>query len=215
MDSQQVANIIADLPSPFKRPGSVYIAIQLALALPLAAYTTGSDNIASSLVIGNAKWRILDLLGTIWGIKRLGNEDDIAYKTRFLAIYSAQYGTANGIVQFLHDAFNLTATVSNANLGSYAGYNIAFDSPVISTAPTTIAGQLKWVRPAGVPFNMNTIATGLFLNTINYLGAASVTGAYLANSLIALPFSLAPNTNNAYNLLPQSFFTDPAVTGVL
>ena len=218
MDSQNVANIIADFPNSFKRPGSIFRAIQIALALPLANYTTASDALANSLVITNASNRTLEWLGEAWGIQKLSTETYIQYRKRILAIYSGLYGAANGIETFLLSAFNLTAQVSIASIGdSGAGYNVVFQNSAIASPVNAqeIIDQLKWIRPAGVPFLAYYYASGLYLGTINYLRAASVTGAYLASSKKQLTSNNNPITNNSVNELPTDFFTDPALTGQL
>ena len=144
MDSQAVVDIIADLPDSFKRPGNLYTAIQIALALPLAYYSTSSDSMASSLLLSSARWRMLDLIGTIWGIYRLPNERDEDYRLRIQAVYSISAGTFDGIIAFLQKAFDLSATVSFYPLSSSgAGYNIVFTQPLAAGEENDISEELS------------------------------------------------------------------------
>lgn len=216
MNYAQVAQIIQSLPGTFQRTGTTFNAVESSIIQPCFAYTSSTDQLAQSMIVDNAQWTTLDTIGTIWGILRLPFEGDVQYRNRLMSIFQSMAGIPYGIQQFILDVFNLSTKVQNQSLGSNgAGYSITFSSSLGVNQQDTVSQQLQWIRPAGVPFQMYGVGSGFFLGTINYVNAASVTGAYLTTGTALLPFSALASTNSPLNQLPTTFLTNPLLTGAI
>lgn len=211
MDFPAVQKILDDLPTTFKRPGPPYRQWVDALSAGLYRLTESADGTASQLAFPNAQFGWLDLWGTLFNVPRILNESDQIYAGRI--IYTVTIGGGPGVVicNWIKQIWGQDSTVTdNPNA---TGYTVAIQGSLPTSTVLAILQSLIYARPAGVPFvALISSNIGPYLDTVNFLDAALVTGAYLgAGTVAASGLALNPATNNAPVLLPDLFLTDPTL----
>lgn len=213
MDYTEVNSQLEDLPSTFQRFGPIFAGLISSLSAALTRSTTSIDALTpANISLPTAKWGWLDAIGKLYGIQRNQFETDPQYRTRLLGTLTATRGTPQSIVNFIKLALNLNATITEDF--NTVSYQINFTNPQSQQTLQQIAIAINWVRPAGVPFlPLYQLRGGLYLNTLNYFGTKSVTGAYFARPAISINITLAANTNNPTPLLPTQYLSDPYITG--
>lgn len=217
MDQLQVQSQLMDLPPTFLRPGPPFNQYIDALAAALTFFCQSVDGLQSQTNFLKAIGGWLDIWGELAGIGRRANESDGVYMARIQETLLAWRDSVVAIQTWIQTVENVTVSITE-NLPSW-GYNIIFPPTLTLAQITAILTNLKYVRPAGMPFQALLQQGGLFLNTVNYFGGppgsnpplSQVTGAYLAASSVSLALSIPSSTNNALSLLPNLLFTDPTL----
>jgi len=195
MDFTDVQNQLSDLPLTFRRFGPVFAGLIQSLTAAIARTTIPEDQLAGQTNLQVAKWGWLDAIGKLYGIQRNQYETDPQYRARLFGTLTAWHGTPQAIVNFIQLALNINTSISE-NF-SLASYQINFNSPPSTQTLTQVAIAINWVRPAGIPFlPLFSINGGLYVNTLNYLGAKQVTGSYFSRPGASITINLAPNTDN-------------------
>ncbi len=204
MQLLDVLNQLNDLPDTFKRIGPNFSAMENSFGLSLSAYTVSTDGILNQLNFQNAEFYGLDLWGDMFGVTRNINEDDTVYKSRIVNTLEAWFCTIPGIIRYLQQVYNISATITESG----ASWSVTFTTPSIS--PLVIIDNLNIIRPAGVPFYVNLLSGGLYLNTINYIGSYRVTGSYITSPFSNYNFTIPSTTNNSLALFPTTLVSTPA-----
>lgn len=212
MDFEAVQTQINDLPATFKRLGNPFQQWIDALTAELARNTNASDAVLQQIdLFVNAQFGWLDIWGLLFDIPRLNNEADGPYRARIQYNVLAGAGPPVAIAKWIKAVWRVDVTVVE-NLPNL-GYTIEFPATVSDTFAITILASLVRIRPAGVPITGTSRAgVGLYLNTVNFLDAPNVTGAYLSASGIdqGAP-AIGPATNNAQPAMPETFLVDPTI----
>lgn len=206
MQFLDVLNQLQDLPATFKRTGPVFSALENSFGLSLSAYTVGSDGIMSQLNFQNAEFFGLDIWGNIFGVPRNLNEADATYKLRITNTLESWFCTIPGILRYLSEVYSITATIAESG----ASWTLTFSTP--SFSPLVIIDNLNLIRPAGVPFNVELLSGGLYLDTINYVGSWRVTGSYITSPYSSYAFTIPSTTNNSLALFPSSLISSPLLS---
>lgn len=213
MDFTTVENQLNDLPRTFKRPDQTYLQVVDSFALALYLFTQASDGTSQQLQFPGAQYGWLDVWGLLFGIPRFSNEADQVYAARIAFQVLAGGGPAQQIVNWIQIVYRITVSVVE-NLPA-VGYSIIFPGGVTTAQIQTILAALGYTRPAGVPItSVFSYGAGTILDTINFMNAPDVVGAYLTGGATAVPFSVPATTNNAVPLLPSLFLTDPSLNGL-
>lgn len=200
----------ATLPSTFTRSGSPYNLLANSKAAALARFTGAVDGLINQIQsMSNAYGVWLDAWGKLWSIPRNTNEKDSDYLSRISAILLAGRGSPAAIELFILIAFGITVSVTEDFTA--CTWNLVFSAPPNNQQLANIAASLPYVRPAGVPvLSEESGKGGLYLGTVNYLGAPRTTGAYLETPQGAVDTTTqSAFTNNSTPLLPTLFLTDP------
>lgn len=203
MEFLDVLNQLQDIPSTFKKTGPFFTAFENSIALGLSTYTNATDGVMGELSFQNASFYGIGMWGSVLGIIQDLNESDTQYSNRITNTLEAWFGTIPGLLRYMEDVYGLTATITENS----PGYTISISTPSQNT-PVMIS-NLKNIRPAGVPFSVDTLKGGLFLNTVNYLGSWRSTGAYLSNPVASYNFTINSYTNNATAVLPLTLSLAP------
>ena len=208
MDFAAVLAQLNDLPSTFSRSGAPYTQIIDSLASQLSLYTNGTDKILLQLNFANALGGWLDTWGLILDLPRQISEPDSHYALRITETVLAWVGTVPAIQAWLN-MFAPGGTIVE-NVGA-VGYVVNLPATLTASQIQAFFFTLIRIRPAGVPFTVNQIAGGLYLNTVNFLGEGRMTGAYLYGPSLSAQLSLSATTNNAVAQLPDLYFIDPTL----
>ena len=211
MDFALVEQQLNDLPATFKRDGAPYTQVVDSLAALLDRYTNASDGSINQVAdFSGAQFGWLDIWGLLFGLPRQANEADQLYGPRIQYEVMAGNGTPVGMAYWIRAVWRVSATIVEALPA--LGYSITFPASVTDTQIAEILASLSRVRPAGVPItSVSRLGTGLYVTTINFLGASRVTGAYITGGTTGLGFILYPATNNAEPILPDILLTDPVL----
>jgi hypothetical protein len=209
MNLIQAVGQMNDLPATFKQVDATYPQLVASVAVGLAAYTDTADEIgAEATSITSAQYGWLDVWGLLFGIQRNAGEADFLYRSRIQNTLFAWVGTRPAIIEWGTLILNQTITLTEKSGG---GFTIVFPASLSADAISSFVASLNRIRPAGVPFQVAVQSTGLYLDTINYLDCAAVTGAYLIDSLTYLPLSIGAETANAVPILPSFYLNDPTL----
>lgn len=207
MDFTQVQAQLNDLPDTFKRESVPYTQLIDSLTGTLVSFTAGVDGITAQEAFANATDGWADFWGLLFGIPRDTNESNTRYKARVQFTLNSGAGPALAIQNWIISVWGVAATVKE-NLPE-VGYSIMFPPGLVSTQIAQILVSLARIRPAGVPFQVFIESGGLYLETINFLDTADVTGAYLTGGLSAFILPIGAITPNIPVLLPDLFLVDP------
>lgn len=197
-----------DLPATFTRPGAPYTQLVDAFNAGMSSFTGASDATIAQ-TFGTAQFGWLDVWGEIFDIQRIAGEADGVYRTRVSNTLLAWVGTVPSLEQWGTEMLGVTISVTE-NVGT-VGYNIEFPGTLTTSQITNFLTSLARVRPAGVPFTVTQQSIGLYLDTINYLDAYEVVGAYLTSDGDTVTPNIAALTNSAVPLLPEYYFQDPTL----
>lgn len=201
---------INDLPDTFTRPGSVFQMIQAAKAAALFHYTDSSSALMAQTGFSTAQGVWVDVWGKLFGIPRNSAESDEAYVNRIRTTLSSGRATPVAIALFLLLIFNLQATITEDLV--HVAWSFVLSAPLPQNALFALLQNLAYVRPCGVPMTFGTGGKGgLFLGTVNYLGAPKTTGAYLETPSAQNSGPVPAYTNNSVPLLPTTFLSDPTL----
>lgn len=208
MDWNAVSAQLADLPSTYKRSGDTYTFLFKSFVMGLLRYTSAADGTTGQLAFPQAIGKWLDTWGQLFNVPRNNDESDRAYATRIQFLLLSGKGPPVSIARYIQIVEGLSATVTEKFPA--VGYRISMGLQTLA-AYAQIISDLKYVRPAGVPFlPLTVLQGGLYLGTINYLGVAPrVTGAYLNQPFTTNGIVVPATTNNSRPLLPTTFLTDP------
>jgi hypothetical protein len=210
MNLTEVISQLNDLPDTFKRPGTIYAQLTQSFATGLTRYTDATDEIGNeSTSFSEARYGWLDVWGLLFGITRNSGEADYSYSLRVEQVLMAWVGTLPAIANWAEVIYQTTVTIAE-NFPA-PGYVIQLPGSLTIAQVDAFVASLNRIRPAGVPFQVGMQSSGLYLDTINYCGAARVTGAYLTNALTYVPLAIGPITINAVPLLPSLYLTDPTL----
>lgn len=207
MDWAAVASQLADVPDTYKRPGDTFTWLFNSYVAGLFRYTSAADGTTEQLDFEQAIGTWLDVWGQLFNFRREDGESDGAYRTRIQFLLLCGKGPPVSIEKYINVVEGLTALV--VERFPDCGYEVRIG---IQTAARylQIASNLRYVRPAGVPFlPFLVLRGGLYLGTINYFGVApSVTGAYMTDPTDEITPSIGAATNNSVPLLPTTYLTD-------
>lgn len=209
MDFNAIQNQLLDVPQTFKRLGDPYTNFIDALTSALFLYTQATDGLFAQTNFNLSANGWVDVWGSLAGIPRRVNEADLIYRNRIRHMILAFHATPIAIRDWLGIVEQVQGSVTE--LLPTVGYQITVPPSLQLPQIQQIITDLAYVRPAGVPFVFVQEAGNTYLNTVNYLGAARVTGAYLAGNVLSLNALIPAFTINAVGLLPDLLFTDPLI----
>jgi hypothetical protein len=198
------------LPDTFLRPGQTFSWIQTTKAAALERYTGASDGLVAQLNFATANGVWLDCWGKLFAIPRQGDESDDQYHRCIPATLQAGRGTPVAIETFLLLAYGYDVTITEDFTN--VAWQVKFNVPITPTQFTNIMARLNHIRPCGVPATaMIGLSGGLYLGTVNYLGAPRETGSYLLSPKGVENFDISAYTNNTQPMLPTLYLTDPVL----
>lgn len=206
MDFTSIGKILNDLPPTFKRPGIPYTQLIDSLTAAMTRYANGADGTTSQISFLNAQYGWLDFWGLLFGIPRNAEEPDQRYLARIVYTVNTGGGSPEAIRLWLLNVWGITATV--VEKFPQVGYQITLPAVLTMEQALIVLQSLIYVRPAGIPFYANFSNDGLYLETVNFLGAPRVTGSYLTGGTTIVVSDLKNTTNNASPLLPDLYLTD-------
>lgn len=210
MDFGTVQQNLNDLPGTFKREGAPYTQWVDALTTLLFFFTNAADSmIAEATDFAAAQFGWADVWGEVFQIQRLPNEGTPTYKQRIKNILTANHVTPLAMTSWLN-VINQVNGLIIENLPN-VGYNITLPAGLTSTRVQQIIAGLGMVRPAGVPFTVNTLGIGTYLDSINFLNTERVTGSYLSGGTSNIGLTISAGTNNSVPLIPDLLFVDPTI----
>lgn len=207
MDATHVRDILTDLPPTFQRSDATYGYWLDGWTAGLFRYTLSSDGTLSQIDFDDAQYGWLDFWGLLLGVPRNTQEADPKYQPRIKYTLSTGAGSPEAIRLWMLNVWGLVVTVKE-NFPAF-GYEIVLPGTLTEAQALVVLQSLIYVRPAGVPFFASFSNTGLYLQTINFLDAPKVTGAYLTGGTNLVLSELPTTTNNAAPLLPDLYLTDP------
>jgi hypothetical protein len=209
----QYADVLAQintLPSSFVRPGPTFAFLQASRAAALLRYAEASDGLIANLSFTTASGVWLDAWGQLFVIPRDAQESDGSYANRIPATLVSGHGTPIAIVLYLLTAFGYTVTITEDFVNT--AWQVKFEVPIAPARFNELMQGLNRIRPAGVPATaLIGLSGGLYIGSINYLGAPRVTGAYLLSPKGEAALEISAFTNNTLPLLPTLFLTDPTI----
>ena len=212
MDYSAILTQLNLLPQTFLRFGTPFTWLQASKAAALLRYTGAVDALINQLNFSQAVGVWLDCWGKLFSIPRNSDETDNTYANRITALLTAGRGTPVGIQIYLLIALGITATVTEDFVNT--AWQLKLSTPLTQAQLTQMIDNLVYVRPAGVPC-LHAIANvqgGTYLGTVNFFGAARVTGAYLKTPVQnASTIGISATTNNSVPLLPTTFLSDPTL----
>ncbi len=210
MDWSQVQARLYDLPPTYLRSGNIFTWLQNSYAAGLTWFTQSMDGLALQYDFNSAQGNWLNVWGSLFNLPSQSTETDTTYRNRIKFTLQLGRTTPVAIQLYTQDALGYQNSVSEDF--TTVSWSMTLTSPITSNAYTTLANNLGVVRPAGVPFLPIYIPSGgLYLGSINYLGAPSVTGAYLVESTSSVLPIISPNTAPAQSTLPTTYLTDPTL----
>jgi hypothetical protein len=198
------------LPDTYLRPGPTFAFLQASKAAALQRFTNASDGLINNLSFSNASGVWLDVWGELFTIPRNAQESDGSYAARIPATLVSGKGTPVAIILYLLTALGYSVTITEDFVNT--AWQVQFSVPVSLAVFNEIMAGLNYVRPAGVPGSaLIGTAGGLYIGTVNYLGAPKVTGAYMISPHGLSELNISAFTNNTKPLLPTTFLTDPTL----
>lgn len=201
---------INSLPSTYLRPGAGFTALQAARAAGLFRFTNAVDGLTQQLTFSAASGVWLDVWGRLFGISRNTQEADAAYAGRISSTLVAGRATPVAMQIYLQAALGISATIVEDF--AHTSWELSTTIELSAEQYNQVFAGLVFVRPAGVPSVAVAIHQGgLYIDSVNFMGAPKTTGAYLETP--AGSFSLSANayTNNSKAKLPTLFLSDPTI----
>lgn len=210
MDNLQVLTQINNVPQPFKRGNTTFLQFVDSYRAAISRYTNSSDGILEQLNFASAFGGWLDLWGLLLGLTRKNNESDAAYSIRITVTLTGGAGPVEAMLNWVQVAWGVTISITEYTSPA-CGYTITFPGTLTSVQINQILSGLTQIRPAGVPFDVQISNIGTYLDTINFLDAGLVTGAYIGGGTTPFNPTLGAGTNNSPPLLPELLLTDPTL----
>jgi len=217
MDFPAIWGQLQDLPPTFRRDGQPYSWLIDSITAGLYMFCQAGDALQNQYNYNTSQEGWIDVWGGLAGIQRNTNESNVVYLNRIQQTVLAWRDSLVAIEKFTATVENITTTVLER---SPVGYTIYF--PTAEDIPTIrrVILDLKYIRPAGVPFLVQS-QIGTYLNTINYYGTVGnlkaatviigrVTGAYLGDNA-PIQLNIPASTNSAQSLIPDLLFVDPTL----
>lgn len=216
MNYNQVLTQINTLPSTYTRTGPLFGNLMSSFAYGVSRYTESVDymmNSNQSISTMSVMW--LNFIGTFVNVPRNNNTTTAQYQNQIQSVIAEPQGTPVAILKYLNNN-NILATYSDNFSGpgdfSKIGWSVSLETPYKSVSQ--LALSLARVRPAGVPFTINTLSGGLYVNTINFIGNIGTTGQYLSSPFTNQTFTIPATTNNIRINIPTRFLTDTTLNNL-
>jgi len=210
MDWNTIVKRLTDLPRGYLRIGPNFQQFQNSLTAGLVLGTSAYTGLTTQLNFDTAAGNWLDVWGQLFNLPRNTDEIDFAYQMRIKLLLRSGKGTAPAIEQYVNSGLGYANTT--AENFSKISWTLTFLEPLTVAQYTQVAKNLVNIRPAGIPFlPMYVPSGGLYLDTINYLDAPSVTGAYLINSSAEVNPVISATTLSAQSTLPTTYLIDPTL----
>ncbi len=208
MNWTDVTSRLVDVPSAYLRPGTTFQWLQNSYTIGLVAGTAAIDGLSTQYTLQNASGNWLGVWGALFNLPRGASESDTAYKARITYTLALGRGTPAAVQAYITNISGVSATVTENFATTSWSANLSGATSAAQIA--SIATSLVNVRPAGVQFlPIYAPSGGLYLGTINYLGAPSVTGAYLTSASNANIPVISASTNPTKPTLPTVYLNDP------
>lgn len=236
MNFDQVQAQLTDLPATFRRQGNPFGQFIDALTAQLERMAMASDGQVAQGTFAQSMAGWVDTWGMLMNVLRGQNQPDGAYKNQIGYTVNARGGPPLAISQWIYFIFGIQVqiveNIIDQNITTLSGvpiitetgqeivtlqsigglgYTIIFPANVTPAQIAQIIASISYVRPAGVPFNVQVASDGTYVQTINFVNAPKVTGAYLASGVAAATPSLSAGTNNSPPSIPTLFLTDPTL----
>lgn len=213
MDLALVLDQILDIPPAFRRPSVPYSWLVGSLAGGITSYTQASDGGELPVAgIPTAFGAWLDVWGQIYNLPRLGGEADAAYQARIVYTLTSPVVPPLAIQTWSRLFLGTNAVYVTESLPT-VGYAISIPAGLPVTLIQNWISGLVRIRPAGVPFTVNTQVGPLMLGTYSYIGSTGLAGAYLGAGASRLNLSAGTSTLNATPAIATVLLTDPLLNG--
>lgn len=211
MNFGEVQEQLTSLPNTFLRRLVPFTQYMDALTAGITRETAALDNMSVNVNdFQQASYGWLDVWGLLYNVARFSGEADQIYRNRIQYEVTAGGGPPVAIAKWIFAVWQVNVIILE-NLPN-VGYQIIFPGTLTTAQIQAIMDSIVRVRPAGVPITIAAqTVDGLYLQTINFLSAADVTGAYLSSIASQSAITLRPTTNNLTPLLPDLFLTDPTL----
>src|ERR1700693_4874664 len=149
------------LPNTFKRIGPNYSILENTIANAIYRFCEGSNGILSQLDFNNSDFSWLDLYGQIFSVPRNVGEQDAVYRARIKNNLRMARGSPVAIQKFMSYNYGSSAEITeNFTTVSWA---VQMPTTIPSSQYPSIVQNLKYVRPAGAPFNALSQAGGIYI----------------------------------------------------
>jgi hypothetical protein len=211
MNFQTVQSQLENLPNTYLRPGTPFTQWMDSITAGLTRDTGALDQISIQISdFINSRFGWVDIWGLLFNVPRFPNEPDQYYIARIAYEVMAGGGPPVAICAWVLAVWRINIQIIE-NLPA-VGYKVIFPATLTTLQIEQILNSLVRIRPAGVPITIAAQSVdGLYLQTINFCGAADVTGAYLADQASTATVTLNESTNNTPPSLPDLFLTDPTL----
>jgi hypothetical protein len=221
MDIEQLLEIIDNLPpSVLTTSGPNLNNIVGAIVLTSGSYTTGWETYTQNMSLSPSSGAFLDTIGAFFGIPRSSIETDAFYAAKLRSALSSKFGSPDGIINFLQQVYGVSVLYQET--ASPPSYTLVFPTFPNEAFLNTVLENLKYVRPAGVPFfiaiptSVPSVGLNLYLGTnLNTLTTAFASNSFLGSGTVNAPFSIPANTSAVLFNSQYPYFTDPILTGTV
>lgn len=235
MDFLTVWRQLVDLPSTFRREGTPYTWLTDSITSGLYLFCQALDALQQQYNFNTAQEGWIDVWGALAGFTRNTDEPNDHYQERIQQTILAWRDSTTAIEKFISVVENTQALVFEHQP---TGYTIYFQTLTDLNQIQKIVYDLRYVRPAGVPFDIQS-QIGTYLDTVNYYGTIGINPAFITNqsllngpavlgSVVPPPligrvtgayltgtepirFNIPATTNSGENLLPTLLMTDPTL----
>jgi hypothetical protein len=166
MDFPTIWRQLQDVPATFRREGTPYAWLIDSFTSGLYLFCQASDALQQQYNFDTSAEGWIDVWGDLAGITRNVNEPNSVYKNRIANTVLAWRDSPVAIERFIQLVENVTALVAE---NDPIGYRLYFPTVFDLSAINQIVLDIKYVRPAGVPFQVFS-QRGTYLDTINFYG---------------------------------------------
>ncbi|MDE3023554.1 MAG: hypothetical protein KGI54_17175 [Pseudomonadota bacterium] len=209
MDWASVNSVLYTLPAGYLRSGDTFTWWQNSLTNGLTGYTYVTDGLNEQYDFATAQNTWLDVWTQLTGNVRFSNESDTQVRQRITILLQQGRSAAPAIENYVFNGLGYqNFVVENF---SYPYWQLNLVQSNTNSIYKQIIGSISQVRPAGVPFEITVPFGGLYLDSINYLDAPSVTGAFLTTPTSIVPFGPSGITNQSQPTLPTTYLSDPVL----
>ncbi len=161
---------ITDLPLTFLRNDQTFKQLMAAFSAALTLGTSANRELLNNANYQNTDNGWIDVWGDLAGISRRFQESDNSFKPRLPNMLLAPRDSPAAIELWLSIIEGVSGTVTQ-KLPAW-GYTVNLPATLTTPQVQQIINDLAYVRPAGMPFNVDIATGGTFLDTVNYLGPA-------------------------------------------
>lgn len=187
---------ITDLPPTFLRNDQVFKQLMAAFSAALTLGTSANSSLLTNTNYQNTDNGWIDVWGDLAGISRRFQESDNSFQPRLPNMLLAARDSAVAIELWLQIIEGVTGTVVE-KLPAW-GYTVNLPASLSNAQVQQIINDLAYVRPAGMPFNVNISTGGTYLDTVNYFGPAQTIPGSGATETVRAPWNFGGRATGSW-----------------